>query len=476
MIGHVETGARDQSIWNAGEDARVHQSLGVLHPNLHQPGLFSTVDIDGSARTGPRQEGGQQPSTWCFFGHWAWFRQVRCCERRQRLSLSALSGLFVLRVINCVGVELVNTNYGGACRECGVALTGYQYCVNCGHDALTAAPADEGAPASPPEAAHQETAQEGAEPQEAAQQFAAAEQPSRTAAEQIASLVLAQTSGNAPSAGSGLQLSAPKEADDDPAPLAATSSERTAGLGTALGALTSTDSATATVGSSEVQRRRRLPLILAGTAAVLLAGLFLGRLLGEETPAADVTATEQASASVKPSSTPSTEPSPSAAATGAAAEVADWRCLDGSTSATRMGCEPPTGIAGLSWVFPSFKEAGCSPVRGAIWPTSHTCIVATKAGKATVRYHELPSVRGGVAYFSRIHPQGLVAQNSPEQSQYVWCAEKPNKAGVWRAGSMYVHKPWAVEIEAKSLAATKAALALVEFRDAVDLRAVRITN
>lgn len=360
------------------------------------------------------------------------------------------------------GVERVDTINSGACRECGVALTGYQYCVNCGYDASQDVLADEDAPALT------ETAQD-----EVSEQLAEAQQPSRSAAQQIASLVLAQSSGVAPSTGSGLRLTAP---NDDAAPPAATSSERTAGLGTALAARSGADTASATVGSSESERRPRLPLILAAAAAVLLTGFLLGRLLSGETPETEVTAKEQASESANPSSTASAEPSTSAPESGAAAEVIDWRCLDGSTSATRMGCEPPKGLSGLSWVFPSFKQADCSPVRGAIWPTSYTCTVATEAGKVTTRYHELPSVRGGVAYFARIHPQGLVAQDPAEQSQYLWCAEKPDKAGIWRAGAMYVHKPWAVEIEAKSLEAAKAALGLVEFRDAADLRAVRVTG
>lgn len=123
-------------------------------------------------------------------------------------------------------------------------------------------------------------------------------------------------------------------------------------------------------------------------------------------------------------------------------------------------CSLPTGVAGLRWVFPSFKPGrdDCTDVLVThpeyTRPTMWQCSAVVSGRTATVTFSELTSLESGLAHHEREYadakksafpdPDGRVVR-------YVWRRPQPNDEGSYEMAAMYVEFPYAVSIEAPTL-------------------------
>jgi hypothetical protein len=321
----------------------------------------------------------------------------------------------------------VNENDGGVCARCGSPRADFQYCVNCGYDSATETVSTDGT-------------------------------TDGSAAERIASLVLAQGPQVA-ATGSGLELSA-----------SSGSVNRSTGQ---------TSPSLSAGGSGRGSTGRRLAL-LGGIAAALLVGFMISRVLGADDAsvvdapgAVDDTVAASPSANTSDNSSESAAPSESASASTSASEsatpdaVEKIQCWNGSTASLLTECSFPAGERGISWVFPSLKTKSCEsisvPDRRQAWECQ---VKLPGGGRADVVYTELRSVHWGVTHFSNLYSGKL--RDDGDGTRFVWAPRRLD--GKWIISSMYVHRRWAVDINADSPKAVKQALRQVRFRPSNELR------
>ena len=128
--------------------------------------------------------------------------------------------------------------------------------------------------------------------------------------------------------------------------------------------------------------------VAALVAALVGAGGVVLLLGGEDDSDPDTSAEDRAGDRDRPEATTdagSTAPTTRARQTETT-DAALFRCWDGEATATRLAdCAPPTGVAGMAWVFPSSTGATCSTEAGAQRASEAECAPAVGAG--TVRFH-----------------------------------------------------------------------------------------
>jgi len=137
--------------------------------------------------------------------------------------------------------------------------------------------------------------------------------------------------------------------------------------------------------------RRRTSIVLLGAAAVVAAlsgagGVVL--LFADDDPTADASAEDRGNdkeAMTDAGATPSPDPAQSETESETT-EPAMFHCWNGGAAVTRLAaCPPPTGEAGLAWVFPSSTGATCAPKAGAQRESEAEC--APVVSGAAVRFH-----------------------------------------------------------------------------------------
>ncbi|MGL5825903.1 MAG: hypothetical protein ACRCYU_14000 [Nocardioides sp.] len=224
--------------------------------------------------------------------------------------------------------------------------------------------------------------------------------------------------------------------------------------------------------------RRRLVVVLAVAAAVLVTGLAISRqaaLPDFGAVAVDVGFPASAERSggaggptahpskVGPSASTATSPRPKPAES---VSVRGFRCWDGSTVAAVTKCGDPVGKQGMSWVFPSLNTKRCTSISVPDRRQAWRCPMTVPGGsKAEVVYTELSSVQWGFRHFSRRYAGKVLGDSG--RARLVWAPRELD--GKWTVSSMYVRRPWAVDISADSARAVEQALARVKFRAVVSL-------
>ena len=146
------------------------------------------------------------------------------------------------------------------------------------------------------------------------------------------------------------------------------------------------------------------------------------------------------------------------------------RCGDESAALGARGCGPPTGLAGLVWVFPSIEPASCEAARRPGGAQTWSCTVSTRSGAdVAVVYRELISVPRGLNFYSRKYSSGL-ADRKQRAGRYLWRATDADERGIWQISSMYVDQPWAVHVEADTKKGARQGFEAISFRPVEELR------
>jgi len=136
--------------------------------------------------------------------------------------------------------------------------------------------------------------------------------------------------------------------------------------------------------------RRRTSIVLLAAAALVAALIGAGGVVllfaGDDDPTSDASAEDRhknKKATTDGGPTTSSDPEQSESET---AEPATFRCWSGGAAVARLAaCPPPTGEAGLTWVFPSSTGATCTPKAGAQRESEAEC--APVVAGAAVRFH-----------------------------------------------------------------------------------------
>ncbi|MEQ7847895.1 hypothetical protein [Nocardioides kribbensis] len=157
---------------------------------------------------------------------------------------------------------------------------------------------------------------------------------------------------------------------------------------------------------------------------------------------------------------------------GEALAAATETCWDGRV--TDAGCELPTGVEGLEWVFPSFRpdEQTCRDflLRNPQFnrPTMWQCDVVVDDLPVVVTYNELTGQRAALRFFDQRHGRENrteVPGYDGQDAAWVWLDE----AGDRRSSRtlMLQGYPYAVTVESGSTTAVEAA-----FEEVVEIRPV----
>ena len=149
------------------------------------------------------------------------------------------------------------------------------------------------------------------------------------------------------------------------------------------------------------------------------------------------------------------------------------RCWDGERVVEEQDCDLPGDLAGLRWVFPSFRpgEDECRDLLVANpalrRPTMWECTVLLEGAPVVITYSELSGVRTARAFIEREYGDAervTVEADNGTPVRYEWRRELEDGAG-FVVTSMYVDFPYAVEVRADDRDVREDALAtIVEFR------------
>lgn len=151
------------------------------------------------------------------------------------------------------------------------------------------------------------------------------------------------------------------------------------------------------------------------------------------------------------------------------------RCWDGAQVVDADECGPPTGRAGLEWVFPSFRPAddrcrdALAEQPGLRRPTMWACDVEVSGVPVTLTYSELSGTRPGRIFLQQEYggaePTVVEADNgTPVRLE--WRRRLPEGAG-FAVSVMYVDHPYAVEVRTEERDVREEAL-----RDVVRFRGI----
>lgn len=142
-------------------------------------------------------------------------------------------------------------------------------------------------------------------------------------------------------------------------------------------------------------RRRRTPVLLLVVAALFAAAIGAAGVVlifgSDDDSPADTSAEDRGGATkdrgAKTDSGPSTRASDESTATETkTTEPPTFQCWDGGPAVTRIAdCTPPSGAAGMAWVFPSSTGATCTTDAGAQRASEAEC--APTVGDESVRFH-----------------------------------------------------------------------------------------
>lgn len=120
--------------------------------------------------------------------------------------------------------------------------------------------------------------------------------------------------------------------------------------------------------------RRRAPIVLLAVAALVAALIGAGGVVlffgnDDDDPASDTSAEDSADGADseeredrEATTAPDDDATTATETESATDEPASFRCWDGGPSVVRLAdCSPPSGVAGLAWVFPSAEDSTCVP-------------------------------------------------------------------------------------------------------------------
>lgn len=127
-------------------------------------------------------------------------------------------------------------------------------------------------------------------------------------------------------------------------------------------------------------------------------------------------------------------------------------CWDGS-EASAPDCPPPTGLAGLRWVFPSFRPFGgaCDKVvykkgRGTR-PLAYVCTVRLGGRTARVTYSERSDLEGSLDFFARRYDE-VRPVSTAGGARLVYSDPAPRKNGTYEAAVALTTYPFSVTVSA----------------------------
>ena len=147
-------------------------------------------------------------------------------------------------------------------------------------------------------------------------------------------------------------------------------------------------------------------------------------------------------------------------------------CWDG-TADVAEACPEPTGLAGLKWVFPSFRPGSeaCRKVvydgAGASGPLEYRCRVRVDGTVAQVRYSERSDLTRGLAYFAKRY-DGIEPESTANDTRLAFRDPEPRRNGTYEVTVAYADHPFAVMVSATNERRRDQVL-----REAVDLRPAR---
>lgn len=239
-------------------------------------------------------------------------------------------------------------------------------------------------------------------------------------------------------------------------------------------------------GAPPPPRRRRTGLVALWVVLALLlvgGGVTAGVLLLDDEPEGarvydasdrDTPPSEDPSEepTEEPSASESTIPSASASPVEPSAPPTPVQCWNGS-AASLADCTSPTGRAGIEWVFPSMKDADCSPAeadRVQLW----NCYDYLDDG-AVIRfnYSEWYSFAAAAAHYRNPGYRDGYSENRLDDGRYLWLSYDLGK-GQHKAALAYSRAPWSVTVYADTTAHRDAALReLLVMRPREQLRGVR---
>ncbi|MGA8846373.1 MAG: hypothetical protein WB471_07150 [Nocardioides sp.] len=137
-------------------------------------------------------------------------------------------------------------------------------------------------------------------------------------------------------------------------------------------------------------------------------------------------------------------------------------CWDGS-EAVAAECPDPAGLAGLRWVFPSFRQAaeGCSkvtyPDTGVPRPLEYACKVRVRGGRASVNYSERSDLERGLRYFDQRYPD-IRPVRTAGGARLIYSSSTPRKDGSYEVTVALTTYPFAVTVSAATERLRDAAL------------------
>lgn len=145
-------------------------------------------------------------------------------------------------------------------------------------------------------------------------------------------------------------------------------------------------------------------------------------------------------------------------------------CWDGS-EAVAADCPDPAGLAGLRWVFPSFRLGadGCKRVTfrdtSTARPLEYTCTVRARGGRAGVKYSQRSDLQSGLDYFANRY-DGVRPERTAGGARLVYRDRARSDRGSFDVTVALTTYPFAVTVSADTKRVREAALAKwVSFRD-----------
>jgi hypothetical protein len=126
-------------------------------------------------------------------------------------------------------------------------------------------------------------------------------------------------------------------------------------------------------------------------------------------------------------------------------------CWDGSEEVA-ADCTEPTGVAGLRWVFPSFKpgEQRCSKVEyenAASGPLEYACRKRVEGTTARISYSERATLEGGLTFFANRY-DGVDPVPTAAGTRTIYRESEPRGDGRYDVTVAYVNHPYAVTVTA----------------------------
>jgi hypothetical protein len=206
-------------------------------------------------------------------------------------------------------------------------------------------------------------------------------------------------------------------------------------------------------------RRRLTPLVLASGAAaaalVLAATVWLLPDPGDGDPSATGTS---------PRDTTSSQATPSTPAPG------QRRCWDGQAPETASGCSTPSGIQGLLWVYPSFKQdrVACQRVVRPLSPRkvlAYFCPFTEDNPAEGIRYSEWVSASAAREIITRdFSPWPETGVEREGYTWSVWIRESSDERGSFSTAVAYRDWPFSAEVVSNTRRAASLACNIIELR------------